>query len=40
MALPLIGGLALAIKLIDPGPAFYSQVRVGFRQRPIADDVF
>ena len=35
MALPLIGGLALAIKLIDPGPAFYSQVRVGFRQRPL-----
>jgi len=35
LALPLIGGLALAIKFIDPGPAFYSQVRVGFRQRPL-----
>jgi lipopolysaccharide/colanic/teichoic acid biosynthesis glycosyltransferase len=34
IALPLIGILALAIKLVDPGPAFYSQVRMGFGQRP------
>jgi Undecaprenyl-phosphate galactose phosphotransferase WbaP len=34
IALPLIGVLALAIKFSDPGPAFYSQTRVGFKKRP------
>ena len=34
IALPLMSVLALAIKLSDPGPAFYSQARVGFNKRP------
>ena len=33
VALPLIGVLALLIKLFSPGPAFYAQVRVGFNNR-------
>ena len=32
-ALPLIGVLALLIKVFSPGPAFYTQVRVGFKKR-------
>ena len=33
LALPLIGIVALAIKLVSPGPAFYTQTRVGFKRR-------
>lgn len=34
VALPLIGVVALAIKLVSPGPAFYAQTRIGFKGRP------
>jgi lipopolysaccharide/colanic/teichoic acid biosynthesis glycosyltransferase len=34
-ALPMIGLLALAIKLVDPGPVFYGQLRIGRYGRPI-----
>jgi lipopolysaccharide/colanic/teichoic acid biosynthesis glycosyltransferase len=33
VALPVIGAMALLIKLFSPGPAFYAQVRVGFNNR-------
>jgi lipopolysaccharide/colanic/teichoic acid biosynthesis glycosyltransferase len=33
IALPVIGVLALLIKLFSPGPAFYAQTRVGFKNR-------
>jgi lipopolysaccharide/colanic/teichoic acid biosynthesis glycosyltransferase len=33
VALPVIGALALLIKLLSPGPAFYAQARVGFNNR-------
>ena len=35
LAAPLIGLLALAIELVDPGTAFYGQWRVGRYGRPI-----
>ena len=33
VALPVIGIVALLIKLFNPGPAFYKQMRVGFNNR-------
>jgi hypothetical protein len=35
LAAPIIGLLALTIKLADPGPAFYSQWRIGRYGTPI-----
>jgi lipopolysaccharide/colanic/teichoic acid biosynthesis glycosyltransferase len=32
---PLVAGLAAAVKLSSPGPAFFAQTRVGLRRRPI-----
>ncbi len=31
---PMVGVLALIVKWTSPGPAFYSQVRLGYRGRP------
>ncbi|MFQ6018776.1 MAG: undecaprenyl-phosphate galactose phosphotransferase WbaP, partial [Kiloniellaceae bacterium] len=33
MSLPIIAGTALCIKLVSPGPAFYTQERIGTRGR-------
>ncbi len=35
VAAPVIGFFALAVKLIDPGPAFFSQVRDGRQGKPV-----
>mgnify|MGYP003574981464 CR=1 FL=1 len=35
LAAPIVGLLAIAIKIADPGPAFYRQQRVGRHGRPI-----
>ncbi|WP_413432842.1 sugar transferase [Crateriforma spongiae] len=32
--LPVMAGIALALKIWDPGPVFYTQVRVGRQRRP------
>lgn len=31
---PVIGALAVIVKLTSPGPAFYSQIRLGYRGKP------
>lgn len=35
LALPVIGLMIIAIRLISPGPAIYVQSRVGYRGRPV-----
>ena len=35
VTLPVIGALAVLIKLVSPGPAFYTQQRVGLWGTPI-----
>src|SRR4051812_6744943 len=35
LALPLIGVVAIAIKLDSPGPIFYKAARIGYRGRPL-----
>jgi lipopolysaccharide/colanic/teichoic acid biosynthesis glycosyltransferase len=35
LTVPIVFSFALAIKLVDPGPAFYSQKRVGYRGRTV-----